>query len=120
LRKEDRYTTADDGVAFMHLPMEKPLAMARVEKGPAGYRLLAENAAERELLAHGRRLRGEVILLEATYPVLGDRLLLPQTLSAQGAQRVRRALEAAALSHQEAEAQRRRFRLVPSKKAAPR
>lgn len=94
--------------------------MALVEKGSIGYFVSAQTDAERELLAHGRRLGGEVILLEATYQVRDDKLLLPRTISSQGAMRVRRALEAAALSHQEAEARRRRFHLVQSKKAPPR
>lgn len=94
--------------------------MALVEKGSVGYVVLAQTDAERELLAHGRRLGGEVVLLEAIYQVLDDRLLLPRKISSQGARRVRRALEAAALSHQEAETRRRRFHLVQSKKAAPR
>jgi hypothetical protein len=94
--------------------------MALVEKGSIGYFVLAQTDAERELLAHGRQLGGEVILLEAIYQVLDDKLLLPRTISSQGAMRVRRALEAAALSHQEAKERRQRFHLVQSKKAPPR
>jgi len=86
--------------------------MARVEQRGGRRRVVAESPAELALLRHGERMGGELVLLEGCYPVHGDALVLPDSISARGARRVCDALEQAATSHQEAQRRRRRFRLV--------
>jgi hypothetical protein len=86
--------------------------VARVERRGGRRRVVAESPEELALLRHGERMGGELVLLEACYPVHGDVLVLPDTISPHGARRVREALEQAASSHREAEQRRKRFRLV--------
>ena len=88
--------------------------MARVLRQQQALLIAADSEAERELLAHGQRHGGQLVLLEAYYTVEANRLLLPETISPQGAERVRAALEAAALSHRQAQERRSRFRVLKS------
>lgn len=87
--------------------------MARLARHESGALFVAaETPAERALVRHGRRMGGELVLLEGYYTVRDDMVLLPAGISPHGAERVRRALEEAATSHEEAERRRERFRLV--------
>jgi hypothetical protein len=86
--------------------------MARVARDDGAPVILAESEDELALLRHGEREGGELVLLEGYYPIRPGRLLLPEGISARGAERVRRALEHAALSHREARRRREQFRLV--------
>jgi hypothetical protein len=73
--------------------------------------LHADTAAERMLLAESVR-PGHVILDGAYYLVRGACVLLPEGITACGAERVRLALEIAAAAHAEALDRRRAFHLV--------
>jgi hypothetical protein len=86
--------------------------MARVAREGDVTVIITESQDELELLRHGERAGGELVLLEGYYPIRADRLLLPESISPQGAERVRKALEQAALSHREARRRREQFRLV--------
>ncbi len=87
--------------------------MARVDHHENGALIVvAESPEERALVAHGRQAGGALVLLEGLYDVGHDTVLLPGGISERAAQRVRRALEQAASSHQEARRRRRAFRLV--------
>lgn len=86
--------------------------MARLERTDSGRCLVAENECELDLLRDGSRRGGLVVLLSGYYPVNGRSVLLPENLSARGVERVRHALERAALAHHEAQRRRRSFRLV--------
>jgi len=87
--------------------------MARLARHESGAPIVvAETPAELELVRYGRRMGGELVLLEGYYAVRDDTVLLPAGISPHGAERVRRALEEAATSHEEAERRRERFRLV--------
>jgi hypothetical protein len=74
-------------------------------------RLRANTTAERALLGQAAR-QGYVVLADAHYLVRGAYVLLPERITARGAERVRLALEAAAAAHAEALRRRRAFHLV--------
>lgn len=80
--------------------------MARVEARPAPagpWVIVADDDAERELLAFCRTQQGGSLVIDgAYYPVLGDELIVPDTISTEGLRRVREALERSAASHQQA------------------
>jgi hypothetical protein len=73
--------------------------------------LHADTAAERTLVVERER-PGHVILDGAYYLVRGACVLLPEGITARGAERVRLALEVAAAAHAEALGRRRAFHLV--------
>jgi len=86
--------------------------MARIGRDVRGPLVIAETDSERDLLHFGRTRGGEVVLLEGLYPVRGNALVLPESLSLRGARRVCLALQQAAGAHQEAQRRRRKFLLI--------
>ena len=72
----------------------------------------AENAAERDLLASGMRDGERIVLEDCYYQVTASSLLLPAGISATTCERLARAFERAARSHEQALSHRRAFRIV--------
>jgi len=83
------------------------------------YSVAAQTTTELALLDHGRKHGGQLVLLEAYFAVVGDRVILPDNLSVQGARRVLAALERAADSHRRAQHRRSDFRLVKTVLGSP-
>lgn len=90
--------------------------MARVEPRPAPagpWVIVADDDAERELLAFCRAQKdGSLVLDGAYYWVEGDEVIVPDTISEEGLRRVREALERSAASHQQAIWRRQGFAAV--------
>lgn len=89
------------------------VTMARIRRTSSNKAwIVAQNAGERHLLASGMRSGGRIVLQDGYYDVTAERLLLPRGISAGACERLARAFERAAHSHEQALSHRRVFRIV--------